>query len=358
MAKKKRDIGRIETDKALSEIEKRIKKVYKQANKEIADKADDYFRRFKIKDDIKRKQLADGIITAKEYQEWQQGQVLIGQRWIDMRNQLANDYHNANVIARSVTEGYMPEIYALNHNYSTFEIEKESLIDTSYTLYNREAVENILRENPRLLPLPGKELQKRINAGKDVLWNNRQIQSVMMQGILQGESIPALAKRLESVTEKNHANAIRNARTMATTAENAGRYDAMKRAKSKGLNIQKTWVATLDSRTRHAHRLLDGVTLPLDEPFVSEFGEIMKPGDPAADPADLYNCRCTLISQIKGFETDVTTGRVVEQYDSNLQRMSYSQWKSAKAKPESITKQEEIGEAMRNYYIGQYRRKK
>lgn len=59
---------------------------------------------------------------------------------------LAADLHNVNKIAKSITQGYMPEVYALNHNYSTFQIEKGSRIDTSYTLYDRHTVERLFRK--------------------------------------------------------------------------------------------------------------------------------------------------------------------------------------------------------------------
>lgn len=250
----------------------------------------------------------------------------------------------------------MPEIYAINHNFGAYECEVGSGLDLSFTLYNREAVENIMREDPRLLPMPGKELSARIAAGKDVLWNSQQIQSVMLQGILQGESIPIIAKRLRNeVSDSNRKASIRNARTMATTAENAGRLDSYKRAENMGLNIKKTWVATLDSRTRHAHRQLDGVTVPVDEPFMSEFGEIMCPGDRSADPAMIYNCRCTMISQIKGFERDINANRLVGQYNDDGTRMTYQQWKNAKAKSQNILHQEQVGNRIRGAYNRQYR---
>lgn len=350
------DIAHKQTDRIILEMEKRINRVYRQAHKEIDAKCDDYFRRYYIKDKLKREQMQEGIISAKEYAEWRKGQLMVGDRWLRTRNQLARDMHNTNVIARSITQGYMPEIYAVNHNYGAYECEVGSGLDLSFTLYNREAVENIMRENPRLLPMPGKELSARIAAGKDVLWNSQQIQSVMLQGILQGESIPKIAKRLRNeVSDSNRKASIRNARTMATTAENAGRLDSYKRAESMGLNIKKTWVAVLDSRTRHAHRQLDGVTVPVDEPFMSEFGEIMCPGDRAADPAMIYNCRCTMISQIKGFERDINANRLVGQYNDDGSRMTYQQWKNAKAKSQNILHQEQVGNRIRGAYNRQYR---
>lgn len=356
--KHKPDLALEETEKLIATIEKRINKVYKQASKEIEEKCNDYFRRMAIKDQSKQDQFAAGLITQKEYSDWLFGQIMVGQRWEIMRDQLANDLHNTNVIARSVVQEYMPEVYAINHNFGTYEIETGANIDTSYTLYNREAVENILRDNPNLLPAPGKELQKRIAAGKDVRWNKQQIQSVMSQGILQGESIPNLATRLATtVGDSNRKSSIRNARTMATTAQNAGRFDAYKRAESKGVKMKKTWIATLDGRTRHWHRVLDGVTIPNDDAFVTEYSELLYPGDKAGDPADLYNCRCTMIAQIEGFERDTTGTRVVRQWKEDGTQMTYAEWKKAHAKSRDILHQEKVGKAIKGAHVANYKKK-
>ena len=282
------DAGHVQTDQILEDLERRISKTYKQAEKETQKKLDQYLEKFKEKDRKKREQLKRGEITRTEYNRWRTGQIATGKRWAEMRDTLAQDYHNANKIAQSVTYGYMPEVYALNFNYGTYEVETQSLVDTSFSLYNREAVERIFRENPDLLPPPGKKVSERIAAGLDVKWNKQQVQSVMLQGILQGESIPKIAKRLSSeVGEKNRKAAIRNARTMTTGAESAGRRDSYKRAQSMGIKMMQTWVATLDGRTRHSHRMLDGETIDVDGVFSNG---CRYPGDPNGAPEEIYNC--------------------------------------------------------------------
>ena len=40
----------------------------------------------------------------------------------------------------------------------------------------------------------------------------------------------------------------------------------------------------------------------IDEPFQNDFGDIMFPGDPTADGANVYNCRCTLGYRVVGFK--------------------------------------------------------
>lgn len=352
---KKPDIAHEETDKLLSDLETKIAKEYRQAVADTQAKLEDYLRRFEIKDEKWRLMVANGEKTDAEYKAWRQGQIMIGKRWEEMRDTLAQDYHNANAIARSMVNGYMPEVYALNHNYATFEVEKGALVDTSYTLYDRQTVERLMRDNPDLLPPPGKNMKARIAAGKDIRWQEGQIQSVTLQSILQGESIPNMSKRIaREMGETNHAATIRYARTAVTGAENAGRQAGYERARDMGIDLQKTWLATLDGRTRHEHRILDGQTVPVDEPFKVDGMEIMYPGDPSADPSLVWNCRCTTITQIKGFERDVSDLGL--RRNEKLGDMSYEQWKEAHAESERITKQEETGKAMAGAYIAEYKR--
>ena len=120
------DIGHEQTDKLIRAMEKRINKIYRQATREMAAKCDDYFRRFDVKDKLKRDEMKAGLITPKEYAEWRKGQMIVGERWLKMRNQLAQDMHNTNVIARSIVDGYMPEVYAINHDYATYLVEAVS----------------------------------------------------------------------------------------------------------------------------------------------------------------------------------------------------------------------------------------
>ena len=111
-----------------------------------------------------------------------------------------------------------------------------------------------------------------------------------------------IADRMQTVTDMNGVSAIRNARTMVTGAENAGRIDMMHKAATDGVIMRKRWIATTDSRTRDWHRDLDGIEVDMDEPFQNDFGDIMFPGDPTADGANVWNCRCTLGYRIVGFK--------------------------------------------------------
>lgn len=344
------DYGHEQTDELIAALEKKIAREYRQAVKEAQEKLDDYLRRFAIKDEKWQLMVARGEKTAEEYKAWREAQIMTGKRWEALKNQLAADYHNANVIARGIVTGAMPEAYAVNMNWATYQLEKLGRVDTGFTLYSRETVERILRDNPDLLPAPGRNMKARLAAGKDIAWQAGQIQSVTLQSIVQGESIPHMAQRIaRTMGESNHKSTIRYARTAMTGAQNAGRQDAYKRAEALGVKMKRRWIATLDNRTRHEHRQLDGQERGTEEPFTVDGYEIMYPGDPSAEGFLVWNCRCTTRAVVDGWESKSRALRS----DEAIGGQSYEEWREGHSRPERITKQEEISEAMRRKTINE-----
>lgn len=354
MAKKKDD-GHDETEQVLADLEKRINKEYAQAEQEIQEKLDDYLRRFKVKDEIKRQAWQDGKITKQEYEQWRYGQICVGERWQEMKDTLAEDYTNAAEIAKSITDGYMPEVYAINHNYGTYQVEQGAMVDTSYTLYDRHSVQRLFDDDNKLYHDYGIKVGQQINAGKQMAWDKKQIQSVMTQALLQGESIGNIATRLsKTVGDSDRKACIRNARTMTTGVQNAGRVDSYKRAQDMGIDLMQEWLATLDSRTRHEHRQLDGQRVKVGEPFKIDGYELDFPADPKGAAHLVYNCRCTLVPVIKGFEIDASD--LSERNTNKMQEQTYEEWKNShEITSDAITKQDDIADTMRRSYNRDYR---
>lgn len=312
------DEGHKQTDELLAELEKKISREYDSAAKAVQKKLEDHLKAFERKDKVKKELLKSGQITEAEYKHWRLGQIMIGKRWEEMEKTLATDLTNADRLATSMINGYMPEVYALNHDYGTFDVEHGSMMDTSYTLYDRQTVERLIRDNPNLLPSP------KVDIAKDMRWNKQHINSAITQGILTGESIPDIAKRLRSVTDMDKRASIRNARTMTTSAENAGRIDSYKRAQGMGLNLKQQWLATLDMRTRYSHRELDGEKVDVGE----EFSNGCKfPGDPDGEPEEVYNCRCTMMAVFEGINDNASD---LMSRNSKLGDMSYEEWRNSK----------------------------
>ena len=355
-----------ETEAIIKEIEAKLHELYSEAIEEIEAKLDDYMKRFYKKDatwkawveDVKDSDPEEYEKRLSEYQKWRTGQIAVGERWKEMKETLAEDLANTNESAKAIAAGRVPDVYALNHDYGTFQVEIGSGLDTNYTLYDRNVIARIMKDNPDILPAPGKKLAEDIAKGEAIRWNRQQIQSVMMQALIQGESIPQIATRLANeVGDKNRNAAIRNARTMMTGAQNAGRVESYRRAVDMGIDMKQQWLATHDMRTRHDHRLLDYQEVVVGEPFEIPSGKyagdkIMYPGDPNAPGYLVYNCRCTLRGVVDGLEPQARKFRDLSDIGGD-----YEAWKNSKKKPESnpLTLPEEKGEAIRKTYIGKYR---
>lgn len=334
------DSATYETEQLIAKMEYRLNKEYSQAEKEIEEKLNKHFERYKEKDERQRQKVERGQLSEKDYQEWRKSQLLAGKRWENQKAVISQDLYNVNRIATSIVNGYMPEVYAIGHNFATYQMETAAGIDTGYTLYNREAVEKILRENKALLPPP-----RDINKFKDGLWNRQMLQSVMIQGILQGESMTALAKRLAKKTgDSNKKSAMRNARTMSASALNGGRYDAAKRLKGMGVDVKLQWRATFDTRTRDSHRQMDGEVREVGEEFSNgllfpvdmekfSHGGLMKVSEFNHLCRETYNCRCAIRSLVKGLEPQAIKYRVGE-----VKGLSYEEWKKGRNKPRMVKK--------------------
>lgn len=315
------DAGREEVDAILLEMERKVHKEYEQAAREMKKKADEYLAFF-IKEDKRRAKLVnDGLMAYEEYKQWRISHIATGRRWYELAFSLAHDMTNANLIASSIINGYMPEVFAVGYNYALYQGEIDGGFQTSFTLYDRDTVMRLIAEEPDLLPIEAK-----LKVAEDMRWNVQQLSSAMMQSIVQGETITEIADRLvRSVAGMNERTAVRNARTATTSAENGGRYEGYRRLKSAGVDLTIEWCATLDGRTRHTHRLLDGQRRNVDEPFEVDGIKILYAGDPYAPQGLIWNCRCTMLAYVKGFEENL----FLKAY-THPDNMSYAEWKFAK----------------------------
>lgn len=310
------------TGDMLQKLEKKINAQYskatKEANKKVKAKLKDYNKQLKQYG----KDLKKGKITQEKYDAWKMSQAYQNKNIQDLADVLAKDASNSSMIATSIINDTTPDVYALNANETMYQIDQNVRIGTSFALYDHRTVENLIAKNPDLYPITAK-----VKEGKLKRWNKRKMNEAITQGILQGESIPKISNRVGKVYNMNNHASTRTARTMVTCAQSLGRIDSYKRAKEMGIELTQLWVATLDGRTRHSHVYLDGQKRNVGESFQSLYGSIAYPGDPHADPRDIYNCRCTLIAQVKGFEYNIeeTANRA-----NKLGGESYDEWKKRK----------------------------
>lgn len=312
------DPAREYADARLAEIESRVRETYEEAVRETEGRLQRYLDEFEREDRRYRAMVAKGSRTQQQYVKWRRDQIMGSRRWQEVLRELTLDMENSAQIAMAIVNGELPDIYAVSHDFGTYEIESGTGVNTMYSLYDRDTVMRLIAENPDLYP------QASVNVSAEDAWNRRHITSAVTQGILQGDAMADIAARLQRVCKMGESTANRAARTCVTGAENAGRVNSYKRAESMGIRVRKQWIATLDERTRSSHRQLDGQSVDVDEPFKVDGDEIMYPGDPSAPGYLVYNCRCTLVADL----VDEPAEDVVRA--SKLGGMSYAEWRADK----------------------------
>jgi len=318
------DEGYMETEEVLDDMIAELESVYGQAYDELNDKAKHYLAWFVTMDTAKRKLFEEGKLSAEEYQNWRRTNLMTGQHHFSMLQNMADYLTNVNGIAASLINGYMPEVYAINGNYITYMVEQNFGINVMFDLVDEQTVERLIKKKPDLLP------KAAINIPKDLRWNKEHLNSAILQGILQGETVDQIAARLASVSDMSKNSALRNAKTMTTSAQNGGRMDGYVRAQEIGVTgLRHRWLATLDGHTRYTHRQVDGDVVDIGKKFKNG---LKFPGDPEGKPEEVYNCRCCTIAAFEDseFDKDKNRNNRIWEENSKVRNMTYDQWKESK----------------------------
>lgn len=292
------------TDGKLEEMEKRLRGIYSRASKEVGEA----WKAYMTEANEKVKKLGEayqaakasgdkdairsaGIAASKAKQE----RTIHNERYKRLTKELAESISKINKTAAAYINGQLPQIYSVNYNEVARAANKavaQLSGRATFDLVDAGTIKRLSTVEENLLPY------KVVNGKLDVRWNVAKINAEVTQGILQGESIPNISKRLSNVLDMNKTSAIRNARTTVTSAQNKGRMDMLHDAEAKGVIMKKGWSAHIDGRERPSHASLDGEFVGIDE----EFSNGLKyPGDPDGDPGEVYNCRCSLIYDVVGF---------------------------------------------------------
>lgn len=261
------------TDDELKRLEKRINSEYTKAYQEIRKEMADIMQKISTNPNMS---LQQKVAAMNKYNRLQ-----------NLCSQMADVLQDTNKTAQSFINKSVQNIYKTNYNYAAEQL--------GFSVLDNTAVRNILtREtNPfTKLSIAGEQDKRAIM---------RRLESELTTGILKGESIPNIAKRLKNVSEGYLGDTIRIARTEITRVENSAKQAVGDEGKRLGFTMYKRWVATSDDRTRDEHAAADGQEVPNDEPF-NVGGELMMyPGDISlgASAWNVIQCRCTVVNFIK-----------------------------------------------------------
>lgn len=329
------DKARSWTDKKLKKMEQGIAEIYAEAEKDMQDKWDAYMERGEKR--IKKLQsgylqaLKDGddknIAEAKERLKTAElNFTLRNEQFQAMVDSVTLDMAQVNQMALDYIHGELPEIYAINYVQAN---EIVTSLGLNFTLPNKKAIIQMIEKGD--VKTPFMRTNRFIKIPKDQRWNTKFINSQVLQGIIQGEDIRKISKRIfpeimnkttyegltpQGIKKRNQQAAVRNARTLVTGAENSGKWDSYKDLNNRGLVLKKVWIATGDKRTRDWHLMMDGQERELDEVFEDGNGDKLRyPADPQAEARTVYNCRCAMVTRVIGFRNADGTIRKIKDAD-------------------------------------------
>lgn len=313
------DAARNWTDKKLARMENHIADIYKKASKGIYKNWNAFMQEASEKTaELQKeydaaKQTGDKSLMRKtgiKLSRYKKQVTLQNEQYQEMLEGTAQKLADVNKIALAYVNDQLPSVYMQNFNELKNDVGD---LGIRFDLVDESTVKRLVKDGDIELPF------KKLDEAKDKRWNTKQINSSVLQGILQGESIDKIATRLTPIMNNNRASAVRNARTLITGSENRGRLDSYDNLTERGIVIKKVWIATGDSRTRDWHLEMDGQEVDIDENFVDGNGnELEYPGDPSAAPETVYNCRCTMISHVIGFRNEDGTIRRIEDTEEEL----------------------------------------
>lgn len=298
-------------DEVLAALEKKIHDLYADAVAELNEEIQEYFDQLAIREKQQRILLEAGRITEEEFKQWRLAQYGRGERFIALRDNLAERMYQANVIAMAYINNDMAAVYALGHTYTIEWVQEElgDLLDgVDFTLFDEEAVRRLIMEDPDLMPdyFP---TPLEIAQGRDMEYSRQRITSSITSSIVQGKSIDEIAADLmDRIQGMGEVSALRAARTALGEAQEAGHQAARDELQSKGVVMGKRWDAAWDNRVRPDHAAADGQTVANDELFTVGGEKLMYPCDKkhGASPRNIYNCRCRAVDVVMGFKSILT----------------------------------------------------
>jgi hypothetical protein len=285
-------------DDELEQLEERLTALYANATNDVLSDYEKWMSHYKANYNEMCAKLEAGEITEPEFREWVNRRMVDNKLFTETVNSMTDILVNTDLVAMALVNDELPLIIAQSYNFvqslGFAAADEAGLSVGTFQIYNARTVQALIKDNPDIL--------KYVNKENDYTFNKDRINNTITHSILNGDSIQKTANRLQGVSSMDENSAIRTARTAMTAAENLGRNEGYHDLKEKGIPCRFQWSATHDNRTRDLHILLDGQYQDEDGKFRVEGYEIQFPGDPAAEPEMVYNCRCRASLVLNGVD--------------------------------------------------------
>ncbi len=203
----------------------------------------------------------------------------------------------------------LAEVYNTSYLRTAWAIESETRARLGFSAVDAKTVRLSVQN-----PFTGLTLNERLERHRTNLIYG--LKEEITRGFVDGDTYPQISRRIKDKLEGDAGKAIRIVRTESTRIYNTAQFDSIQKAEEQGVKMTKTWISSGDDRTRDSHADLDGVTVPIDEPFVIDGDEGMFPGD-FSEARNVINCRCTVAYNVVAINKPT---------HDDLAGMSYEEW--------------------------------
>jgi SPP1 gp7 family putative phage head morphogenesis protein len=284
----------------IKQTERKVAKSYKQAINNVQVELSNLYDKYSDK----------GILTYAEMAKYN--------RLNSLNKTLIEDLNTSWKNIESDLRSLVGEEYSESYYRYGFLLNKTSGINLNYGLIDKEVIRSLFNK-PNVSGLSLKETLSRTRY--NLLLKERQ---AMVQGFLRGDSYVNLVKDLKETFNKSFNDTLRIVRTEGTRAANDGQVAVYDDAEGMGLEFDRIWVATLDSRTRDSHQALDGQIADKEGYFHHAGAKAKAPGNFGIASEDI-NCRCTVIAQPKETQPKIRRSNIGDK--EIIKYKSYEEWK-------------------------------
>lgn len=206
--------------------------------------------------------------------------------------------------------------YEDRYYFNMYQVEKELGIKMDFALLDHKEVIRAINMPIGNITLPDRLKYK----NKQKL--EKAIRETLIQSAVKGSSYGELARDLTKELEIDYKKALTIMRTEGGRLASIGNLDGIEEVEELGIDIDKQWLATLDTRTRDAHAELDGQIA--DEEGYFEINGYQAEGPHLFGVPELdINCRCDVISVVNGIKPDYRRDGISK---SVIEFQDYNSW--------------------------------
>jgi len=202
-------------------------------------------------------------------------------------------------------------------------LEQSQNIILDFPLINHDYIMTLVNA-----PVAGKRLSKRLYQYRDKLADN--VTQNIISGLFQGKSYAEIALWINEETEASYKQALRITKTEGGRTQSTTTQKGYQEAEKKGIHLKKRWLSTLDKKTRHDHRELDGQTIDVDDYFIIGGHKAKGPRLFGVAKEDI-SCRCTTIEVVEDIEPKL---RKDNDNKKVVKYKNYADWLDSKMKEE------------------------